>query len=66
MGLMMVFFGTMALFHLLTGNYMLADQLELVRQRGGAIGSLLAFPMSRVIGYWGTFVVLAARLPWGC
>lgn len=60
MGLMMIFFGSMALFHLLTGNYMLADQLDLVRQRGGAIGSLLSFPMSRVIGYWGTFVVLSA------
>ena len=60
LGLLMVLFGTMALFHLLTGNYMLADQLDLVRQRGGAVGSLLSFPMSRVIGFWGTFVVLSA------
>ena len=60
LGLLMVLFGTMALFHLLTGNYMLADQLDLVRQRGGVVGSLLSFPMSRVIGFWGTFVVLSA------
>jgi len=60
LGLLMVFFGSMALFHLLTGNYMLADQVELVRQRGGAFGSLLSFPLSRIIGYWGTFLVLSS------
>ncbi len=55
-----VFIGSLSLFHLLTGAVSLAGNLDLVRQRGGAVGSLLAFPLRRILGTWGAFVILAA------
>jgi S-DNA-T family DNA segregation ATPase FtsK/SpoIIIE len=55
-----VFVGSLAVFHLLTGAVSLADNVELVRERGGAIGSLLAFPLRRALGTSGAFVILAA------
>ena len=59
------FIGTLALFHLLTGAVSLRPNIELVQERGGAVGALLAFPLRRVLGTWGAFVVLAATVGMG-
>lgn len=57
-GMICLFVGSMALFHLLTGTISLASSVDKVVERGGAVGSLLAFPLRRLIGFWGAFVVL--------
>jgi len=59
-GLLTLFFGSMALFHLMTGTVSLAENVDQVVARGGAAGSLLAFPARRLIGFWGAFLVLLA------
>ncbi|OFW52655.1 MAG: hypothetical protein A2V75_04855, partial [Actinobacteria bacterium RBG_16_70_17] len=59
------FVASLALFHLMTGAVSLAASLELVKQRGGAVGSLIAFPLRRVIGFWGALVVLVAFIALG-
>ncbi|MEE8405843.1 MAG: DNA translocase FtsK 4TM domain-containing protein [Acidimicrobiia bacterium] len=59
------FVGTLALFHLLTGAMALRPNIELVQDRGGAVGALIAFPLRRVLGSWGAFVVLAAVIGMG-
>jgi len=59
-GLVTLFFGSMALFHLMTGTVSLAENVDQVVARGGAAGSLLAFPARRLIGFWGAFLVLVA------
>jgi len=59
-GVTLAFIGTLALFHLMTGTVSLSASIELVKERGGAVGSLVAFPLRRVIGFWGAFVVLVA------
>ncbi len=59
-GLGMVFLGSLALFHLMTGALSLAGNVELVAKRGGAVGSLIAFPLRRVVGFWGAFTILLA------
>ena len=59
-GLTVLFISSMALFHLLTGTVSLAESVDLVVERGGAVGSLVAFPLRRLIGFWGAFVVLVA------
>lgn len=59
------FLASLALFHLLTGTFSLAADIELVRERGGVIGAVVAFPLRRIIGFWGAFVVLAATLGMG-
>jgi S-DNA-T family DNA segregation ATPase FtsK/SpoIIIE len=59
-GLSVVFFGSMALFHLMTGTVSLAENIDRVIERGGAVGSLMAFPLRRLIGFWGALVVLMA------
>ncbi|HIE21375.1 MAG TPA: hypothetical protein EYP73_02095 [Acidimicrobiia bacterium] len=56
------FIGTLALFHLLTGAVSLRPSIELVEERGGAVGALIAFPMRRLLGFWGSFVVLSATV----
>jgi S-DNA-T family DNA segregation ATPase FtsK/SpoIIIE len=58
LGMVCLFVGSMALFHLLTGTVSLASSVEKVVERGGAAGSLIAFPLRRLIGFWGAFVVL--------
>jgi len=60
-----IFIGGLALFHLLTGAVSLQPSIELVRERGGAVGALIAFPLRRVIGSWGAFVVLASTVGMG-
>ncbi len=52
-GFGVTFVASLALFHLMTGAVSLAGSLDLVKQRGGAVGSLIAFPLRRVIGFWG-------------
>ncbi|MBW3666980.1 MAG: DNA translocase FtsK [Actinobacteria bacterium] len=59
------FIGTLALFHLLTGAVSLRPNLELVQERGGAVGAVIAFPLRRILGIWGSFVVLAATVGTG-
>lgn len=59
------FLGTLALFHLLTGAVSLRPNIQLVQERGGAVGALIAFPMRRVLGLWGSFVVLSAAVGMG-
>ena len=59
-GIVITFLGSLALFHLMTGTVSLASNVDLVRERGGAAGSLVAFPLRRVVGFWGGFVILAA------
>ncbi|MGH8912066.1 MAG: DNA translocase FtsK 4TM domain-containing protein, partial [Acidimicrobiia bacterium] len=64
-GAMTTFVGTVALFHLLTGTVSLASDLALVEQRGGVVGAVVAFPLRRILGIWGAFVVLAAATGMG-
>jgi S-DNA-T family DNA segregation ATPase FtsK/SpoIIIE len=59
-GFLITFLSSLALFHLMTGTVSLAGSIDLVKERGGAIGSLISFPLRRVIGFWGAFVVLVA------
>ena len=59
------FIGTLALFHLLTGAVAFRSSIELVQDRGGAVGSLIAFPLRRILGHWGAFVVLASGIGMG-
>jgi S-DNA-T family DNA segregation ATPase FtsK/SpoIIIE len=58
-GALITFICTLALFHLLTGAISLASNMEQVKERGGAIGALIAFPLRRMLGIWGAFVILA-------
>ncbi len=60
LGLAVVFVGSLAMFHLLTGTISLSASLDMVRERGGAVGSLISFPMRRLVGFWGTLVILVA------
>ncbi|MFQ5555383.1 MAG: DNA translocase FtsK [Acidimicrobiia bacterium] len=60
LGIAVVFVGSLSLFHLLTGTVSLAESMEGVRARGGVVGSLIAFPMRRLVGFWGAFLVLVA------
>jgi S-DNA-T family DNA segregation ATPase FtsK/SpoIIIE len=64
-GSIATFVGSLALFHLLTGAVALMPNVELVKQRGGAVGALLAFPLRRVLGHWGAFVVLVSVMAMG-
>lgn len=65
LGGLATFIGTLALFHLLTGAVALRSSIELVQDRGGAVGSLIAFPLRRIVGHWGAFVILAAAVGMG-
>ena len=65
LGAFVTFAGSLALFHLMTGSVALAQSLELVMERGGALGSLISFPMRRLIGFWGAFVVISASTSLG-
>ena len=57
-GVLVWLVGLVGLFHLMTGNPALASGTEGVKQSGGVIGSLVAFPLERTLGFWGAFVVL--------
>jgi S-DNA-T family DNA segregation ATPase FtsK/SpoIIIE len=60
LGVFVLFFGSVGLFHLFTGNVPLAGGTESVSEHGGAFGSLVAYPLERLLGYWGAVVVLVA------
>jgi len=64
-GALVTFVGSLALFHLMTGAVALAPNIDLVKERGGAVGSLLAFPLRRILGMWGAFVVLTSAMGMG-
>lgn len=64
-GAVVTFVGTVALFHLLTGTVSLAADISLVKQRGGVVGAIVAFPLRRILGIWGAFVVLASVVGMG-
>jgi S-DNA-T family DNA segregation ATPase FtsK/SpoIIIE len=59
------FIGTLALFHLLTGAIAFRSNIDLVEERGGAVGALISFPMRRILGHWGAFVVLVSAIGMG-
>jgi len=59
-GFVITFLASLGMFHLMTGAISLADSIDLVKERGGAIGSLVAFPLRRVVGFWGAFVILVS------
>jgi S-DNA-T family DNA segregation ATPase FtsK/SpoIIIE len=65
LGGLATFISSLSLFHLLTGAVALVPNIELVKVRGGAVGALIAFPMQRVLGHWGAFVILTAALGMG-
>ncbi len=65
LGLATVFVASLALFHLMTGTVSLSESMDRVIARGGAVGSLVAFPLRRLIGFWGAFLVLFALLAIG-
>jgi S-DNA-T family DNA segregation ATPase FtsK/SpoIIIE len=64
-GAVTTFVGSLAMFHLLTGAVSLVPDVELVQTRGGVLGSLIAFPLRRLLGTWGAFVVLTAVMGMG-
>jgi len=59
-GFVVTFLSSLAMFHLMTGTVSLAGSFDQVKDRGGAIGSLIAFPLRRVVGFWGAFTILVA------
>ena len=59
-GTIVLFVGSLALFHLLTGNLPIAGTERSIEDSGGVVGSLVAYPLERLLGQWGTFVVLVA------
>jgi S-DNA-T family DNA segregation ATPase FtsK/SpoIIIE len=61
-GVVILFVASLGLFHLMTGAMSLAGNVDQVAEHGGAVGSLIAFPMRRLIGFWGTFLVLTVVL----
>lgn len=65
LGGLAAFIGSLAMFHLLTGAVALVPNIELVKERGGAVGALIAFPLRRILGHWGAFVILTAIMGMG-
>ena len=59
------FVGSMALYHLLTGGLPLAGNIDRVKQSGGALGSLVAYPLGRLLGLPGAFLVLSVFIAAG-
>ncbi len=57
-GVAVLYIGSLTLFHLFTGTVSLAESFDLVLERGGVVGSLIAFPLRRMLGFWGAFLVL--------
>ncbi len=61
-GLAAIFVASLALFHLLTGSVALAGHVDQVKESGGAVGAIVAFPLRRTIGFWGAWLVLMGAL----
>ena len=64
-GVVAVFVASLAMFHLMTGSIALAGNVEQVQENGGAVGALISFPLRRIIGFWGAFLVLLAAVGLG-
>ncbi len=65
LGAIAAFTGSLALFHLLTGADALFANVEDAKGRAGVIGAVIAFPLRRLLGMWGAFVVLCAVIGMG-
>ena len=61
-GLAALFVGSVGFFHLLIGNPPLATEGDAVERGGGALGSIIAFPLERLVGFWGAAVILVALI----
>jgi S-DNA-T family DNA segregation ATPase FtsK/SpoIIIE len=57
-GLIVMFGGSVGMFHLMMGNVPLAGSEQSVSDSGGVVGSVLAFPIERLVGFWGGLVVM--------
>ncbi|MDE0437241.1 MAG: DNA translocase FtsK 4TM domain-containing protein [bacterium] len=64
-GVLLWFVGSLALFHLLTGGVSLAGNIDGVKQSGGALGSLVAYPLNRLLGFAGASLVICVLLAAG-
>ena len=65
LGAIAAFTGSLALFHLLTGADALFANVDDAKGRAGVIGAVIAFPLRRLLGMWGAFVVLSAVIGMG-
>ena len=61
-GMAFLFLGSVSLFHLMTGNTPLAGGDLAIEEGGGALGSLIGYPLERLVGFWGAFIVLIALI----
>lgn len=60
-GVIILFLGSVALFHLMTGNLALVSG-SAIEESGGAVGAIIGYPLERLVGFWGAFVVLVALI----
>ena len=57
-GVAVMFIGSVGMFHLIMGNVPLAGSEQSVIDGGGVVGSIVAFPTERLLGFWGGLVVM--------
>ena len=61
-GVIVMFGGSVGMFHLLMGNVPLAGSEQSVSDSGGVVGSIVAFPIERLVGFWGGLVVMISLI----
>ena len=61
-GVAVMFGGSVGMFHLMMGNVPLAGSEQSVSDSGGVVGSLVAFPIERLLGFWGGLVVMISLI----
>ena len=59
-GVLVMFFGSVGMFHLMMGNVPLAGSEQSISDSGGVVGSVIAFPIERLLGFWGGLVVMVS------
>jgi len=64
-GVFIMFTGSVGMFHLMMGNVPLAGSEQSVSETGGVVGSVIAFPVERLVGFWGGLVVMVAFIAVG-
>ncbi len=65
-GTFLGFTGSLALFHLLLGaSPLVSTSLDELKRAGGWTGSLIAYPLERLLGFAGSFVVISVFLSSG-
>ena len=64
-GVFVMFIGSVGMFHLMMGNVPLAGSEQSVSETGGVVGSVVAFPVERLVGFWGGLVVMVAFIAVG-